>query len=63
MAEIELSVPSPRFSSRLLGGEGRVAAEVEAWEAQRGEGGARVHWRVTAQDARVGLGRLCLDPA
>lgn len=58
MAELELSILSRQCLSRRLGSRDRAREEVAAWEAQRNQAGARVHWRFTTEDARVKLARF-----
>jgi hypothetical protein len=58
MAEIELSVLSHQCLDRRLPDSQAVRDEVAAWEAQRNEAQAAIHWRFTAQEARIKLKRL-----
>jgi len=58
MAEIELSILAKQCLDRRLPDRETVGSEVGAWEARRNSAHATIHWRFTAQDARVKLHRL-----
>lgn len=58
MAEIELSVLSNQCLDRRLPDSETVRGEVNAWQARRNAEQAQIHWRFTAEAARVKLKRL-----
>jgi hypothetical protein len=58
MAEIELSVLSRQCLDRRLPDTDTLSREIVAWEAQRNVDQVTIHWRFTAQDARIKLQRL-----
>jgi len=58
MAEIELSVLSRQCLDRRLPDTDTLSREIVAWEAQRNADQVTIHWRFTAQDARIKLQRL-----
>ena len=58
MAEIELSVLANQCLDRRLPDIETVRCEVKAWQAWRNTAHAQIHWRFTAEDARVKLKRL-----
>jgi hypothetical protein len=58
MAEIELSVLSGQCLDRRLGDRPTLEREVAAWEAERNDARATVHWRFTSAAARTKLHRV-----
>jgi hypothetical protein len=58
MAEIELSVLANQCLDRRLPDIETVRCEVTAWQAGRNTAHAQIHWRFTAEHARVKLKRL-----
>lgn len=58
MAEIELSVLGRQALSGRLKDLASVQERVAAWQAQREAYPVTIHWRFTAQDARIKLKRL-----
>jgi transposase len=56
--ELEFSVLSRQCLSGRIPDKERLSRESGAWEQERNEGGATVHWRFTAEDARKKLERL-----
>lgn len=58
MAEIELSVLGRQALSGRLKDFSCVAERITAWQAQREAHPVTIHWRFTAQDARIKLKRL-----
>jgi hypothetical protein len=58
MAEIELSVLANQCLDRRLPDIETVRCEVTAWQAGRNTAHAQIHWRFTAERARVKLKRL-----
>ena len=58
MAEIELSVLANQCLDRRLPDIETVRCEVTAWQTRRNTAHAQIHWRFTAEDARVKLKRL-----
>ena len=58
MVEIELSVLSRQCLKRRIPDAGMMAQEVSAWEQERNEQKATVHWRFTTDNARCKLHRL-----
>ena len=58
MAEIEFSVLERQCLDRRLSTREAVSQEVAAWEADRNENGATIHWRFTTADARTKMHRF-----
>jgi DDE superfamily endonuclease len=58
VAEIELSVLARQCLDRRIDSADQLRREVAAWQEQRNERGAEVHWRLTTADARIKLHRL-----
>ena len=58
MVEIELSVLAAQCLQRRLPDKATVQHEIAAWERQRNEAKATVHWRFTTEKARTKLQRL-----
>jgi len=58
MAEIELSVLGRQCLDQRLDSAAALAREVAAWERERNEAGARMHWRFDTDTARIRLRRL-----
>ncbi len=52
MAEIELSILSRQCLKRRLPDEWTLALELIAWENQRNQHQAKIHWRFSVADAR-----------
>jgi len=57
-AEIELSVLSGQSLDRRIGDRATLTSEIAAWEQQRNQAQATVHWRFTTAQARVKLHRV-----
>jgi DDE superfamily endonuclease len=57
-AEIELSVRSGQCLDRRIGDRATLARAIAAWEQQRNQAQATVHWRFTTAQARVKLQRV-----
>ena len=58
MAEIELHALSSQCLDRRIGNQERLITEVAAWNQDRNQRAATVHWQFTTQDARVKLKKL-----
>jgi hypothetical protein len=58
MAEIEFSVLSRQCLHPRIPDQPALEREVAAWEAERNQAHATVHWRFTTADARIKLERL-----
>lgn len=56
--ELEFSVLCRQCLSGRIPDKERLSQESGAWEQERNEGGATVHWRFTSEDARKKLERL-----
>jgi transposase len=52
MAEIELSILSRQCLKRRLPDEWTLSLEIIAWENQRNQAQAKIHWRFSVDDAR-----------
>jgi hypothetical protein len=57
MVEIEIGVLRGQCLDRRIGESKTLSAEIHAWQGQRNDAGAQVHWRFTTQDARKKLSR------
>jgi DDE superfamily endonuclease len=58
IAEIELSVLHRQCLDRRIEDVERLTTEIEAWETERNQREAKVHWQFTTADARIKLRRL-----
>jgi hypothetical protein len=58
MVEIELSVLASQCLDRRIPEVGTLEREVAAWEKERNDQGATVHWRFAVADARLKLSRF-----
>ena len=58
MAEIEFSVLSRQCLHPRIPDKPALECEVGAWQAERNQAQATVHWRFTTSDARIKLKRL-----
>jgi len=58
MAEIEFSVLSRQCLHPRIADKPTLEREVAAWQVERNEAQATVHWRFTTSDARIKLKRL-----
>lgn len=58
MAEIELSILSRQALADRMPDLASVARAVTAWETERNQANATIHWRFTTPDARIKLKRL-----
>ena len=58
MAEIEFSVLSRQCLHPRIADKPALEREVAAWQAERNQAQATVHWRFTTSDARIKLKRL-----
>lgn len=57
LAELELGIMERQCTGRRLASADLLASELHAWQQQRNEAGARLHWSFTRQDADRKLGR------
>jgi transposase len=57
MVEIEIGVLRSQCLNRRIGERKRLASEINAWEKQRNDSGARVKWMFTTDQARMKLAR------
>lgn len=58
VAEIELSVLAEQCLQRRIEDEASLQREITAWQKQRNQMAAKVHWQFTTADARIKLRRL-----
>jgi len=58
MAEIELSVLHRQCLNRRIPDRDSLVEQVTAWQQQRNDAQATVHWQFTTEDARIKLKRL-----
>ena len=58
MAEIELSVLHRQCLNRRVPDRDTLVEQVTAWQQQRNDAQANVHWQFTTEDARIKLKRL-----
>jgi hypothetical protein len=49
------------MSGSSIGERGTLVAEIDAWQRQRSESGARIKWKFTTQEAREKLARAYPD--
>jgi hypothetical protein len=63
MAEIEFSVMVGQCLKRRIPDMATLARELAAWQRQRNERQATVHWQFDVQQARTKLGRLYPQPS
>jgi hypothetical protein len=58
MAETEISIMNGQCLDRRLDSQEQIAAEVAAWERERNQRKARIHWSFTLAAARLKLRKL-----
>lgn len=58
MAEIELSILARQCLSDRFATREALAAQVDAWQAERNQSNISINWRFTTTDARIKLKRL-----
>jgi transposase len=63
MAEIEIGVLKGQCLDRRIDTREWLEREIAAWERQRNEAGARLHWMFTTEKARAKMGRAYPKPA
>jgi transposase len=63
MVEIEIGVLRGQCLDRRIGEREVLVSEIDAWQRQRNESGARVKWKFTTQKARHKLARAYPDTA
>ena len=61
MVQIEIGVLRGQCLDRRIGERDVLVSEIEAWERNRNEAGARINWRFTMQKARAKLARVYPD--
>ena len=61
MVEIEIGVLRGQCLDRRIGEREALEAEIEAWQRQRNDEGARIHWKFTTEKARDKLARAYPD--
>jgi hypothetical protein len=57
MVEIEIGVLRGQCLDRRIGEREVLVSEIDAWQRQRNEAGARIKWKFTTQNARHKLAR------
>jgi transposase len=63
MVEIEIGVLRGQCLDRRIGERNVLITEIDAWQRQRNDSGARIKWRFTTQKARNKLARAYPDTA
>ena len=63
MVEIEIGVLRSQCLDRRIGERGVLVSEIDAWQRQRNDSGARIKWKFTTQKARYKLARVYPDTA
>jgi transposase len=63
MVEIEIGVLRGQCLDRRIGEREVLVSEIDAWQRQRNESGARIKWKFTTQKARHKLARAYPDTA
>jgi hypothetical protein len=63
MVEIEIGVLRGQCLGRRIGEREVLLSEIDAWQRQRNESGARIKWKFTTQKARHKLARAYPDTA
>ena len=63
MVEIEIGVLRGQCLDRRIGERHVLVSEIDAWQRQRNESGARIQWKFTTQKAREKLARAYPDTA
>ncbi len=58
MAEIELNALGSQCLDRRINDKETLSTEVAAWNHDRNQRAATVHWQFTTQDARIKLKKL-----
>ena len=62
MLEIEIAVLRRQCLSRRIADREKLVSEIDAWERQRNDGGARIKWLFTTEKARTKMPRAYPQP-
>jgi len=63
MAEIEIGVLKGQCLDRRIESYGRLVVEIDAWQSQRNQSGARINWMFSTDKARTKMARAYLPEA
>ena len=63
MVEIEIGVLKSQCLDRRIKSRHRLVTEINAWQAQRNQGGARITWMFSTDKARTKMARAYPDPS
>ncbi len=62
MVEIEIGVLRSQCLSRRIADREKLVSEIDAWERQRNDSGARIKWMFTTEKARTKMARAYPQP-
>ena len=62
MVEIEIGVLKGQCLDRRIESCDRLVAEIDAWQSQRNQSGARINWMFSTDKARTKMARAYPDP-
>ena len=63
MVEIEIGVLKGQCLDRRIESRDRLVAEIDAWQVQRNQNGARIAWMFSTDKARTKMARAYPDPS
>ena len=63
MVEIEIGVLKGQCLDRRIESRDRLVAEIDAWQVQRNQNGARIAWMFFTDKARTKMARAYPDPS
>ena len=63
MVEIEIGVLKGQCLDRRIESSDRLVAEIDVWQSQRNQSGARINWMFSTDKARTKMARAYPDPS
>jgi hypothetical protein len=63
MVEIEIGVLKGQCLDRRIESRDRLVAEIDAWQVQRNQNGARIAWMFSTDKPRTKMARAYPDPS
>jgi hypothetical protein len=63
MVEIEIGVLKGQCLDRRIESSDRLIPEIDVWQSQRNQSGARINWMFSADKARTKMARAYPDPS
>ena len=63
MVEIEIGVLKGQCLDRRIESNARLVAEIDVWQSQRNQSGAKIKWMFSTEKARTKMARVYPDPS